>query len=408
MVGVPIGMKSILKAALGLLALILLSLSCEKNRYPKSIWDPNEQSAPTPIITSVLPLDSTYAGVGTVTINGENFSPNADENIVYFSGVPGTILEASSTELKVQTPVVISDSVVIKVAVRGAFLFGVYDGLYKLYPAVIDYGPFDNFTDVWALEVDADENLYVSVGPTVKAIWKVDTDQDTAVYVNTTFDKASGMKFGPDGSIYYVNLLSYMFRVLPGGGSDELFLAVGGGVRDLDFDENGNIYAAGSGKKIFTILPDKSYKESADYGDYSLNSIRVYNGYVYVIAVNVSGEKKIYRNQILNSTGDLGENELVLDWNIYTGNDGSEPLALTFSSTGEMFIGSDRTGEAMTKVAPDGNMEPFFNAVLTPPINYLSWGNGNYLYATNRTNEKLKIIRIDMGDRASAPYYGRP
>jgi len=401
-------MKSMFKLVFGLAVLMVLSLSCKDNQYPESIWDPNEQSAPTPVVTSVLPQDSTYAGVGVVTITGENFSPNAEENIVYFSGVPGTILEASAKELKVQTPVVISDSVVIKVAVQGAFLFAIYKGPYKLYPAVIDYGPFDNFTDVWALEVDAEENLYVSVGPAVKAIWKVDTDQDTSVYVNTTFDKASGMKFGPDGGIYYVNLLSYMFKVQPGGGSDELFLAVGGGVRDLDFDNNGNIYTAGSGKKIFTVLPDKSYKESADYGDYSLNSIRVYDRYVYVIAVNVLGEKKIYRNQILNTTGDLGPNELVLDWNTYTGSDGSEPLALTFSSTGEMFIGSDREGEAMTKVDADGNMEPFFNTVLTPPINYFSWGNGNYLYATNRTNEKLKIIRIDMGALTSAPYYGRP
>jgi len=280
------------KLVFGLAVLMVLSLSCKDNQYPESIWDPNEQSAPTPVVTSVLPQDSTYAGVGVVTITGENFSPNAEENIVYFSGVPGTILEASAKELKVQTPVVISDSVVIKVAVQGAFLFAIYKGPYKLYPAVIDYGPFDNFTDVWALEVDAEENLYVSVGPAVKAIWKVDTDQDTSVYVNTTFDKASGMKFGPDGGIYYVNLLSYMFKVQPGGGSDELFLAVGGGVRDLDFDNNGNIYTAGSGKKIFTVLPDKSYKESADYGDYSLNSIRVYDRYVYVIAVNVLGEKK--------------------------------------------------------------------------------------------------------------------
>jgi hypothetical protein len=399
-------MKSAL-LGIGIPVLLVCTFGCEDKQYPESIWNPDEESAPTPVITSVLPPDSTYSGVGIVTINGENFSSVVEENIVYFNGVPGTILEASATQLTVQTPVVVSDSVIIKVAVRGAFLFGVYDGIYKLYPAVIDYGPFDNFTDVWALEVDANENLYVSLGAPHKAIWRVDTNQDTSEYTSTTFDKASGMKFGPDGSIYYVNILSYMFRVFPGGGGDELYLALGGGVMDLDFDENGNMYAAGSGKKIFTILPDKSTKESADYGEYSLSSVRVYNGYVYVIAVSSSGDRAIYRNEILNDAGDLGPNEEVFNWNTYTGNDGSKPLALTFASTGEMFIGSDREGEALTKVNIDGSAEPFFATILTPPINYLCWGNGNYLYATNRTEEKLKVIRIDMG-MTGAPYYGRP
>jgi len=75
MVGGRIGMKSMLKTVFGVAILIVLSLSCEDNQYPESIWDPNEQSAPTPVITSVLPQDSAYAGVSTVTIIGENFLP---------------------------------------------------------------------------------------------------------------------------------------------------------------------------------------------------------------------------------------------------------------------------------------------------------------------------------------------
>ncbi|MFQ6607998.1 MAG: IPT/TIG domain-containing protein [Fidelibacterota bacterium] len=394
---------------------ILLSIfSCENTQYPDDIWDPDAEPLPDPVISSVLPADSTYAGIGIVTITGENFSETLEDNIVFFNGIKGTVLTATTTELEVQTPNIISDSVMIKVAVSGAFLFGVYENYYKLYPAMIEYGPFDDYTDVWALDIDKDENLYVSVGSPDKEIWKVTANQDTTtVYGSTIADKASGMKFGPDGSLYYVNILSFMFIMPPGGGSGYSLVSIPGGVTDLDFDSNGNLYLGGSGNAVYTYMTDGTIKTSANYPEIYIKSIRVFDNNVFVAGEYQGSDSTavhfgIWKNAIISESGDLDSAELVFDWGDYTEDDGSEILCITFSNDGDIFMGSDREDEALTIYYMDeGYAEPFYETILSAPINYLAWGNGNYLYATNRVEGAKRIIRIDTG-REGAPYYGRP
>ena len=65
-------MKSFIILTFGAaLAVILITAGCE-NDYPASVWDPNFNSKPTPVIAGVEPAFS-FSGIGQVTITGSNF-----------------------------------------------------------------------------------------------------------------------------------------------------------------------------------------------------------------------------------------------------------------------------------------------------------------------------------------------
>lgn len=377
-------------------------LGCE-NEYPPSIWNPEFQGKPDPVITSVDPPDVAFAGIGVLTITGQNFSPTPEENHVYFNGVEGTILSASATELQVRAPNVPGDSIMIKLRVDGAILFAEYSP-YRLDLAAIDWGGLGKFDDAYGIAVDKEENVYVSLKG--KKIIKITTDGEQQPFATTLVDKASNMRFGPDGYLYYGNILQFVFRVAPDGSKDELFARLSGGVFDLDFDQHGNLYAAGGGNKIFRIKSDGSNTIAAEYPSIFIKAVRVFNGYVYVGGKNSStAEQAVWRNQII-SADELGPNELYFDWTQAFGA-GADVLSLTFAEDGDMYIGTDAP-EGIMVVHPDGSSEPLYPGVLLPETYAMSWGNGQYLYVNRRNSDPdIKgIIRIDMLKKG-APYYGR-
>jgi len=368
----------------------------------ESIWGPDKEYKPDPKITSVEP-DSTYAGIGEVTIKGENFSPAKDSNHVYFDGKEATTLSATATELVVLAPNVAGDSLTIKLRVDGALLYDEYYP-YKLMRAAIEYGGFSDVDDAWGIACDIGETLYVSLAG--NKLVKVTPDGEQQDYATTSFAKASGMKMGPEGYIYYVNLLQFIFRVPPGGPKDELFAMLPGGAYDLDFGPSGNIYCGGSGAAIYRVKPDKSKEVAADYSSISIRTVRVYNGYVYV-GGDSSGHQYIWRNQII-SADSLGPKEIYFDWGTEI-DPTSDVLAITFATDGDMYVGTD-AAEAIVIVHPDGSHEALYpGGVLEPESYALCWGNGQYLYVNRRSTgaAKNRIIRINMFDKEGAPYYGR-
>ena len=141
-------MRKILKNKKIILPFIFFLFSCDEPNKSDSIWDENEEGGLTPIISSVMPSENAFAGIDTVLISGSNFSENVTENHVYFNGIKGTILSSTASCILVITPNLVSDSVKITVSVQGAFIFGEYENLYSLTAAVVEYGPFDQFTDI--------------------------------------------------------------------------------------------------------------------------------------------------------------------------------------------------------------------------------------------------------------------
>ena len=387
--------------------------SCEDPNYPENIWDEDDQGNASPSISSVEPEGSAFAGIDTLTINGQNFSENASANLVYFNNMLGNVISATSTSLRVVTPNLVSDSVQIRVAVQGAFLFADHSSLYTLTAAVSDYGPFDQFTDIFSLDLDRDENLIVSMDGSPNAeFWIVDTNQDSAVW-SGALAKGSGMKLGPTGSVYFVNYQRYLYKDEQGTPKEntEIFKRLNGNVTDLDFDSNGNLFAGGTGSIIDVVdINDdggltSGVTEVKNLDTLDVLSLRVFNDHLYVLTTTVSSDQAIYKMQILDDLGSLGDLELVFDWSAYT-NKLSSALCFTLSEAGDLFVGSDSDDQPLTYIQ-NGNASGFYSSILTAPISYMAWGNSNYLYLINKTEETNRVQRVDTR-MSGADYYGRP
>ncbi len=395
-----------------MIILTLIYLNGCKNDYPPSLWDPNIEAKPDPVITDIEP-DSTFGGIGIIDILGKNFSDNVNENSVYFNGEKGSVLEASSSVLKVKVPNIYGDSVKIQLRVVGALLFAEYYP-YKLGRVAIEYGDFTEYDDAYAMALDKEENLYVSLMQDNKGkkkkIVKVNTAGERSDFASTLLDKASGMRMGPDGSLYYVNLLTAVLKVAPQGGTDAIYKVLPGGVYDLDFDQNFNIYLAGISSKVFRIKPDKSAAVVANYDKISFRGVRVFNDYVYLIGSYTGSDSTrvqegLWRNPILSAEGDLGEAELVFDWRKHFPD--YNLLSMAIAKDGDILLGTDGA-ETIIVLHPDGSFEPLYPGVLEPPASVMVWGNGNYLYVNRRSVDgaKKRIIRINLL-KEGAPYYGR-
>ena len=395
-----------------ILAISLLIFSCEDPNYPENIWDEDDQGNASPSISSVEP-EAAFAGIDTLTINGQNFSENTSENLVYFNNMLGEVINATSTSLRVITPNLVSDSVQIRVAVQGAFLFADHSLLYTLTAAVLDYGPFDQFTDIFSLDLDRDENLIVSMDGTPNAeFWTVDTNQDSAVW-SGALAKASGMKLGPTGSVYFVNYQRFLYKDEQGTPKEnsEIFKRLNGNATDLDFDSYGNLFVGGAGSTVDVVdINDdegltSGVTEAKNLDTLDILSLKVFNDYLYVLTTTVTSDQAIYKMQILDDSGSLGDLELVFDWSAYT-NKLSSALCFTLSESGDLFVGSDSDDQPLTYIQ-NGNASGFYTSILTAPISYMAWGNSNYLYLINKTEETNRVQRVDTR-MSGADYYGRP
>ena len=389
-----------------------LIFSCEDPNYPENIWDENDQGNASPSISSVEP-EAAFAGIDTLTISGQNFSENTSENLVYFDNMLGEVVNATSTSLRVITPNLVSDSVQIRVAVQGAFLFADHSSLFTLTAAIIDYGPFDQFTDIFSLDLDRDENLIVSMDGTPNAeFWIVDTNQDSAVW-SGALAKGSGMKLGPTGSVYFVNYQRFLYKDEQGTPKEnsEIFKRLNGNATDLDFDSYGNLYVGGAGSTIDVVdINDddgltSGVTEAKNLDTLDILSLKVFNDYLYVLTTTVTSDQAIYKMQILDDSGSLGDLELVFDWSDYT-NKLSSALCFTLSESGDLFVGSDSDDQPLTYIQ-NGNARGFYSSILTAPISYMAWGNSNYLYLINKTEETNRVQRVDTR-MSGADYYGRP
>ncbi len=404
---------------IGFFTIIFLINGCENN-YPDSLWDPNYMSKPDPQISNVQPEQNAFAGIDEIRIIGQNFSTVIEENLVYFDGVPADIISASETELVVKAPNVISDSILVQVSVQGAVLFGEYFP-YPLQSAIFAVDKFDKNDDAYAIEYNpADSSLYLSLLIDNKGdgnkIVRVSPDNERHDYSKTLLDKASAMRFGPDGSLFYVNLLNVLCRVPPGGEESrnpaQIFSILPGAVFDLDFDSNDNIFCGGSGKAIYRVKSDDGANVTkATYDSITIRAVRVYDGYLYV-AGKFSGNnpaipaQAIWKNEITSADGDLGPNEVYYNWE--TGSyPNSDITTITFSSDGDAYIGTNGA-EVIDILHPDGSTEPLYPGVLSPQTYYLTWSDGIFLYANRRGTvpEDKAILKINVL-KEGAPYYGR-
>jgi hypothetical protein len=423
-------MKNYSKILLALAILALLfNMGCE-NDYPDSVWNPTYSSRPAPVVTSVEPPTGSFAGIGIVTITGNNFSPVLSENHVYFRGTEGTILTASATELTVKVPPISiesteGDSVAIKLRVDGAYLFATFGAedyyTYSLQLAALQYENVDTLVhDLAGLAVDLQDKIYLFNRSNESIVTMSNPEDEVEDYGTATSGpaRATGMKMGPGGYLYVLKSTSTVYRIPPQGGAAASYASLNSRVNDLDFDQNLNLFAAGDGGAIECIKPDASDSTVADYTDYDIDALRVFNGYVYVYAEYAGSSQDsvqagIWRNQITSVDGDLGPKELIFDWAEYAGESGPTIRCFTILLDGRIFIGQSKDDALVLLDLGTGQVEPFYSEILGPPFIYMSWGSGsagNYLYVNRRGVPKpeWQILRIALDPSfESAPYYGR-
>jgi hypothetical protein len=296
------------------------------------------------------------------------------------------------------------DSIGVRIAVMGAVKFSnTYQ--YRLKAGVATFGVFISGDKTNSLATDTAGNLYTgyTVSGNDAGILKFSAAGARSNYASATAGVIlwTGMKMGPAGYLYAARGVRAIYRFNPGGGpSAAIWVAFGTGtyIADIDFDKDGNIWAGGNSSNIYSVDQNKVVAAYPFVG--VVHSLRVYNGYLYFAAKTDAGEK-IWRAAI--SSGTLGTPEVYCEFGAaYPTN---VPLAITFSSDGVLYIGTDSqdglvvVNENKTLSAPYTAYKSLFGTGL----GFLAWGSADDLYASTSDGVLLKFT---IRGKTSATYFG--
>jgi len=388
--------------------LILLLSGCEY-KGPNSSWDELEKREK--IMVEIERVEPEQAGAASeLTIIGTNFSTNSEENWVYIENVRCVVKSCTDASIVIYRPNVVGNSLTIKVSVLNAINVATFSP-YKMEAVVEDFGNFAGADAILATTVDQNENVYLAMNNTDVIRLKSDGSRDTEFLGTTDYSLWTDMKVSSDGYLYLARSNNIIYRLPKEGGSTEeyvKFTSRNDRVNSIDFDENDNLFGGGR-KTLVVIRPDGSYEKLGYYSDYDIASVRVYNNYVYVAAENSS--TGIWRHQILDQNGSLGDQESVLDWSTSPYAD-ANIYDITFSENGVIYIATDNNEvSSIIKYNPDtGSLEPLFFEIIPSAVEQLVWGNSTYLYAVINRNTRFdqggQLLRINTGE-PGAPYYGR-
>jgi hypothetical protein len=171
------------------------------------------------------------------------------------------------------------------------------------------------------------------------------------------------------------------------------------------------------------IKPDQTVINTGLYADADtatndtdfINWIRVYDGYVYVLATLIleTPTKALWKHQILDASGNLGPRELVKDLSTLEGGYHNQVFyCFTFGSDGKIYFGTGPEGSPANPLSPvliynpvDDTQDILLKGILPSPAIALVWGNGNDLYILNGLDNG--VSKIDMGTLTGAVNHGR-
>lgn len=406
-------MKNLYKLLLIIAALGLSFLySCSEETAP-SLYDPGKyQFRPDPVIIDINPPGSALAGVTVISITGNNFSDVPGETNVYFNGVKGQVLNVTSTQIQVKPPVVVSDTVLVKVKVAGAINLS-NTVLYKLTAAVAEVFKFDpnNGEVPWAVTFDNSSNMVVSVEG--KGVWKFqgEANPNKSYIPKGAETKWNTLRQFSNGEIYASKSLRGIWKLTQGVTPPNApWVATPSGtvLVDFDFDQNTNLWAVGSNNFIFRIKQDLSVAQFPFQAQ--LRAVRVFNGNLYVAGLK-SGVEGIWKIPI-DASGNLGTEELY--FNLTSNLTGVKINAMTFSEDGDLFLGTDRSTDPIIIIKPDKSAQTLYPGVI-PAKNIVAmyWPDGNFLYVTREVERNITsgaiirnqtILKIDI-QKPGAQYF---
>ena len=377
-----------------ILAFLYLA-GCSEDITP-TLTELSSESLPTPVITSINPPAEALAGVTKLTITGSNFSTTLKNNLVYFDGVPGKVISSIPTQLEVISAVVISDSVLIKIAVIGSEQFSnVYT--YKLNPAVSEFYAFNPkiFEIPYAVTVDNLENVYASLKDLgTKKIDNQGVLTSFAPKGPETFFRS--ITFASDNAIYAVRGgIKGVYKVAENT-APAAFVAASQGITDnvnsINFDESRNVlWAGGNTGIIYRITLNKNVKKFAVDGN--VNALKVAGNSLYV--ASTTNKELIWKMDII-SADSLGTPELYFD--LSTQIDSLiKVIDIAAAQDGDLYLGTNKTSDPIYVIHPDKSFEELYPGVIESEVYSLAWGNSNFLYMTNIINNvHTTILKINM------------
>ncbi|MEK9137808.1 MAG: IPT/TIG domain-containing protein [Bacteroidota bacterium] len=409
-------MKKHLIYSATILLVVLLAVSCKEDP-PASLWVPNPPSGLQPTVTSIAPPDSALAGVSVVAITGTNFLPDTLQTFVFFDDKRATILEASTTQLRVKAPNLVKDTVMLKVAVQGASLFS-EPVRYKLIAAVSEFGVTPNVVEApYGLACNRRGDLFVSflsaggTGLGVKRFSSTGVRKDYAAIFSTPVNNWTSLKVGPGDTIYAAanrNALFMLVQLGPDTARAVPYANVGPAgtqsVYDFDFDQNKNFWVSGGNNAVYRVRrSDRNVRVFPFAGD--VRSVRVFNGYLYLGARSSDSHEKVVRFPIV-SADSLGPSETYFDLTL--SNSSASVYAITFAADGDMFVGTDSLAGSIVVVHSNGTSEPLYPGLFKGKSIAFAYGVGTELFVSRSGSsaDEKRIIRVNT-QKLSAPYYGR-
>ena len=412
-----------------LLAVITTSLiSCKDGN---SLYDPDyEPSKPDPVITSISPTDGYLAGVDSVIVTGENFATSTDSVIINFGGSAGVIKSATTTQLVVRPGTKWGEDLEVKVGVRGAEFFS-NAFAYDLFQPFGFYSGVDGSNEPTSpVAVDAQNNIYTIIN-TNGIIRYTMISPDGSITTDLTrypgeekpgggqypsdstmrFTNYSTMEVGPNGDLFMAqqNLRAIFTKTFGDDLQESVWAASSSGnlkIRDLVFDNNGYLWVVGADSDQIHRFNTANRNESRTSFAGALSSVAFFsNNNELFVGGLIGGSQKVWKFTI-DGGGNLTQGAEYFDFaQHYEGTVSDMILA----SNGELLITTgqeDNTGKpSMVRVFPDGRHEAFYEGMLKPGANSITWRDDNIAVVTVR-GEENSINFLDMYDRTRAGIFG--
>ncbi|RPI03846.1 MAG: hypothetical protein EHM64_11680 [Ignavibacteriae bacterium] len=446
-------MKIFIARTILLTALVLAVLYGCKYNVAEPLWDSPPASSEEVTITGVVPAQAT-AGVNVITIYGTNLTGALDTTIrrqyayfmdtimvnsvptvrkdstlisqstfiyngVYFDNVQATVIEKTPTMIRVLRPNLSGDTIRIKIASDSALVTAKY-GPYKIDPVMQRFGTFTENYQLCTAALDNAGNLYIVKGTAPYTVFKI-TPSGSKTQVGATARQPLDAKIGPDGNMYYMGNGSSGAK--PIGminmqtGADSLWLNSTKFLTCFDFGSNGFMYAGGvRNGGLLVLRPNKSVRlQTAYYAADSIQAVRVFNGYVYVIAGASAPDantpaRAIWRHSLAD-TSTIGAKELVYD--LTQAPNGFSPVrGMSISSDGsKLYVGFNGADPLLVVDVANKTSEVMYKGILPGYCKHFCLGSQLYAIMGNVATTapvtpavEWTVYKVDVGT-SGAPYY---
>jgi hypothetical protein len=267
---------------------------------------------------------------------------------------------------------------------------------------VSSYGNFVDNKQIYSVTVDKEENVYVFFVD--RTVVKVSASGEKTSLPQSKRQVTDAM-IGPDGQLYLFANNVTITKMNPSDGSEADWIKQAKKSSYGDFDRNGNLYTGAKNTDMFVVSPGGASSTAVGvYATSDIRDIRVYNDNVYVAVSGTGNAWSIYKHAILDASGKLGNQQLVMSRPATGEYSASIFKDIAFSVDGVMYVATDYEQPVMI-MNTDQSLDILYKYIIPTSSERLVWGTGNYIYMV-QGGTTLNLLRIDMGAKG-APYWGR-